>query len=381
MYFMDAGVLGEIDLTPSLSFTYLSDTFAKLCTDIDCHLLIIELVFALYLVHTLFWRRKMKDEVVIKQKVIVRRQKLFLAFFGGLIVLAGAILMFAGDKSGAPLADTVAGADVRPSVDNSQSPIVASPSIPPPEPCGNILLPSEDREEQMSRGKFFQSANEVPIPNISRTQHDERYKRYVRYKDCWREHNTEDGFPKFEFNQGIHKSIHVGMTMAEVVSALPVMDSALASSVVSQLKSGADPLTLDYSYYWVMQGCGPSRDGGGYVCTFVHASTMSPSHMAESGATEPDSLKFIFDGETLDSKALPVKDFTNTQSIICLERLSFLASLGPPDDANATEANWHFPNDSDLHGQMEGITVLPRQGQAFVIDIYQIQDSTRGLLV
>jgi hypothetical protein len=54
MNFMDAGLLGKVDLPPVPGAAQLPDPLAGRRTDVPCHPSMIGLAFALYLAHTLF---------------------------------------------------------------------------------------------------------------------------------------------------------------------------------------------------------------------------------------------------------------------------------------------------------------------------------------
>jgi hypothetical protein len=50
---VDAGMFGKVDLPPALGPAQLPDSLARRGADVACHVVIIELAFTLYLVHTL----------------------------------------------------------------------------------------------------------------------------------------------------------------------------------------------------------------------------------------------------------------------------------------------------------------------------------------
>jgi len=61
MHFVDARVLSEVDLPPTLGLSKLPDALPEQGANICGHQPIFRLAFALYLVHTLFKRNEITD--------------------------------------------------------------------------------------------------------------------------------------------------------------------------------------------------------------------------------------------------------------------------------------------------------------------------------
>jgi hypothetical protein len=61
MHFVDAGLFGKVDLPPIPGAAQFPDPLARRRTDVLCHASMIGLAFALYLAHTLFWRKRYRN--------------------------------------------------------------------------------------------------------------------------------------------------------------------------------------------------------------------------------------------------------------------------------------------------------------------------------